>query len=670
MEMGFSNAELFSVDDVVQRSTLEIPEFQRGYAWREDQWKALWEDVSSIVERGTGSHYTGSIMIGAPDQSGVCELIDGQQRMVTIALMLSALGGKAYPITFRQNDVLQACFDYHALGQKHLEAAVSRHNSYYARNISLAWEFFDKQAAPLHEANAAQPYINALRHQLRLFVLTIQPEFDIHVAFETINNRGRPLSTLEKLKNRLIYLASQAPNAAQGKEAAAEIHRCWKEIYHFLGAGRELLGDDDFLLAHATGWFRVERVYDWLGIKLFDEEFSARNPVDIDRIVAYVRSLERAAACWHLLHEADKLPPAVSQRLHNLGRTKSGATRPLLLWALVKISEAYPTLLLHPEESDTWTKPFADLVLESERFGALVIQASKRPAHVGKSDLSRSAHAMVTKEMSLLTPSRKLPEPSNVLDSVSAATRHLRSLVCNVSGTDDSGDEVFIHPEFNWHGYFGREHVLATINDRFTKKDAKGFYGWSFSKLVLMAWEERLRGMAGKPEKRSWEKFQWTDSVEHIYPQTPSAGWKEWIEIKGRGQERSSSIISGSLGNLLLLSQPVNSSLSNHAFHDDGDKVGKRTRFANGSYSELQINRICNKWTVVEIAARGIAMLQHAQKHWDFELVPEGAKEREWLPYLFGPLAERVRTGDFYGGSPVDGRNLRPLIEQFNEMHK
>lgn len=73
---------------------------------------------------------------------------------------------------------------------------------------------------------------------------------------------------------------------------------------------------------------------------------------------------------------------------------------------------------------------------------------------------------------------------------------------------------------------------------------------------------------------------------------------------------------------------------------------------------------------MVEIAARGIAMLQHAQKHWDFELVPEGAKEREWLPYLFGPLAERVRTGDFYGGSPVDGRNLRPLIEQFNEMHK
>lgn len=664
--MSFSNADLLSISDITSRCTLEIPEFQRGYSWQKEHWEALWDDVESIVSRGSAEHYTGALMLGASDANGVSELIDGQQRMVTIALMISALGGTAYPIRFRNNPVLQDCFDFHALAQRQLEATVSQHSSYYARNIASAWEFFNDRAAPLRQAKAAQPYLDALMHRLRIFVLTIGAQFDVHVAFETINNRGRPLSTLEKLKNRLIYLASQDHDPVRGKHAASEVHRCWKGIYQSLGAGRQLLQDDAFLSAHSTGWFRVERVYDWLNVQLFDKEFSTRQAVDSDNIVAYVRSLEQAAACWHLLHAPEKLPATVADRIHRLNQAAEGATPPLLLWALVRIAREFPAFLQYPDKDTGWAAAFSALVSEAERFGVLVLQAADRPAHTGKSDLNRSAFAVANNDPSVLTRQASLAPAANAVGAVEIATQHLHSLINNVQDYDDDNEEILTYPQFDWQGYFSAEGVLAAVNDRFAKKGGTGFYGWSFGKLVVMAWEERLRGTRGKQDKKPWERYHWTDSVEHIYPQTPNEHWQQAIITKGRNSDRAAEAIAGSLGNLLLLSGPLNAANSNHAYQTVGDTLGKRSRYASGSYSEIQISTLCERWTVVEIAARGIAMLQNAQQRWGFELLPADAKEVEWLPYLFGPFAERVMKGHFSrNGKAVDGRNLRSLVERF-----
>jgi len=170
---------------------------------------------------------------------------------------------------------------------------------------------------------------------------------------------------------------------------------------------------------------------------------------------------------------------------------------------------------------------------------------------------------------------------------------------------------------------------------------------WSFGKLVMMAWEECLRGSRGKQEKKPWERFHWTDSVEHIYPQTPNEHWQQAIITKGRNNDRASAAIAGSLGNLLL-SGPLNAVNSNHAYQAVGNTQGKRSRYASGSYSEIHVSTLCERWTVVEIAARGIAMLQNAQHRWGFELLPADAKEVDWLSYLFGlPVWPVLRSRDF-----------------------
>ena len=98
-------------------------------------------------------------------------------------------------------------------------------------------------------------------------------DFNIFVAFETINNRGRQLSNLEKLKNRLIYLttlyhdASRVPLQTAITPIRKHINDGWAEIYRQMGRNVNLsstgkvavLDDDEFLKTHWILYFQYSR---------------------------------------------------------------------------------------------------------------------------------------------------------------------------------------------------------------------------------------------------------------------------------------------------------------------------------------------------------------------------------------------------------------------------
>ena len=92
----------------------------------------------------------------------------------------------------------------------------------------------------------------------------IEDDFDVFVAFETMNNRGKKLSNLELLKNRLIYLTTlydEKELSADGQEIIRnQINDAWKDIYYNLGRNKKNpLPDDDFLVAHWIMYFQYSR---------------------------------------------------------------------------------------------------------------------------------------------------------------------------------------------------------------------------------------------------------------------------------------------------------------------------------------------------------------------------------------------------------------------------
>ena len=89
----------------------------------------------------------------------------------------------------------------------------------------------------------------------------IDNDFNVFIAFETMNNRGKKLSYLELLKNRLIYLSTLFNVPEDNKNALRkEINETWKTIYGNLGNNKlKPLNDDEFLQSHWMIYFGYTR---------------------------------------------------------------------------------------------------------------------------------------------------------------------------------------------------------------------------------------------------------------------------------------------------------------------------------------------------------------------------------------------------------------------------
>lgn len=76
----------------------QVPIFQRRYSWKKENCKQLWDDVLRVGENeDIPTHFLGSIVSMQNDINHTSEitqlvLIDGQQRLTTLSLLLSALG--------------------------------------------------------------------------------------------------------------------------------------------------------------------------------------------------------------------------------------------------------------------------------------------------------------------------------------------------------------------------------------------------------------------------------------------------------------------------------------------------------------------------------------------------------------------------------------------------
>ena len=67
-----------------------VPPYQRDYAWSEEEWEDLWNDVPHLRRQPDDRHYTGALVVqGRSDREFT--IIDGQQRLATISILY--LGG-------------------------------------------------------------------------------------------------------------------------------------------------------------------------------------------------------------------------------------------------------------------------------------------------------------------------------------------------------------------------------------------------------------------------------------------------------------------------------------------------------------------------------------------------------------------------------------------------
>ena len=90
-EPSSSTSAIVTSDDVTVTGALTIPEYQRPYCWQDKQLDGLLQDIESHTQRNAElPYYLGSLILYKED--GKLNIIDGQQRITTLALLWSSRG--------------------------------------------------------------------------------------------------------------------------------------------------------------------------------------------------------------------------------------------------------------------------------------------------------------------------------------------------------------------------------------------------------------------------------------------------------------------------------------------------------------------------------------------------------------------------------------------------
>ena len=97
--MAKLNIDQKNIKDLFEdkKSDFLIPDYQRPYAWEEDECRTLWDDIFEFAFPNNNvddfnseeEYYLGPIVTFRNDD-GKKEIIDGQQRLTTLLLLLRA----------------------------------------------------------------------------------------------------------------------------------------------------------------------------------------------------------------------------------------------------------------------------------------------------------------------------------------------------------------------------------------------------------------------------------------------------------------------------------------------------------------------------------------------------------------------------------------------------
>jgi uncharacterized protein with ParB-like and HNH nuclease domain len=219
-----------------------VPEYQRQYAWGEEQWQEFWTDIQSI-EDGQ-SHFLGSVVFVERDTNfdeiNEFEIVDGQQRLTTISILLCAI--REY---YEQRDNIDGA---ESINNKYLWDQNEDFNdeqklvlnsldqSQYRRlllgnspreeesKIRQAIEFFADKITNLSEEEIDE-IRKKLLNSVTIVTIDCPNQESAFRLFETLNDRGLELSEVDLMKN---YLYKKVETNPELNEEA--IKQDWEDI--------------------------------------------------------------------------------------------------------------------------------------------------------------------------------------------------------------------------------------------------------------------------------------------------------------------------------------------------------------------------------------------------------------------------------------------------------
>ncbi|MGB5797204.1 MAG: DUF262 domain-containing protein [Mycolicibacter algericus] len=559
----------------------EVPKYQREYAWTKQQWDELFDDLLEEEDASSG-HFLGTIICinrtADATKENVLELVDGQQRMTTLSILMAAI----FRFLTDHSDQLDAdgSVDLHMLGRQlvlkdgnRLRVRPQIQNSNYddyvnvlkaaglvdkaptvkflgVRRIMKCYNHFstliEQHAGPKFSVG---PVLDLLKRVKRAILVKLEVESasDAFTLFESLNNRGIPLTPIDIIKNSLLAAADKKRLKGLTTD---HVFDQWNELLSDLG--------DDYKVQE-----RFFRHY----YNAFKDELPPVPKAPIATRSNLIRIYEKIIAvdlqerlddillCGGVYRrivgnlDADEATTSFDEALADLTRVQGAPSEALLLYLMIYQDDLCLTEPLLTEVAETLTSFF----VRRNLTGVPPTNALQR--------LFMSIIAEVAN--------------MNGNQIVETVRKRLRS----VSSSDAAFFTKLTSPLYNENADVARYILIALARADMTTE--------TFTDL----WE------------REGKHYKWT--IEHILPQGPGLP-KEWLTMLG-GANAAAAIQQQHvhrLGNLTITG--YNSTLGNRSFHSKKirkDSKGRFVGFKNGLPLNADVVDAAH-WTADEIDSR------------------------------------------------------------------
>lgn len=211
-----------------------IPLFQRDYVWSKPDWENLWDDIIELRElKQQQPHFMGAIVFAAeqsvPNKMPTYQVIDGQQRLITLSILLCAIRDVARENGFSNlTGDIDSNYLMHSYkeGEEHYRVyprwrdrdqyiAAVGHKIVPGETIRTALEYFSSQIKSSFQAedeNDLRVLFNILCNRLQFVQVNLSPEENQFQIFRSLNSTGVDLAESDLIRN---YMFMKVPSHEQ-----------------------------------------------------------------------------------------------------------------------------------------------------------------------------------------------------------------------------------------------------------------------------------------------------------------------------------------------------------------------------------------------------------------------------------------------------------------------
>ena len=570
--------------DIESGVVYAIPRYQREYTWSRAQWDALFDDLLE----NEPNYFLGSIICINQSQDALSvqslELVDGQQRMTTLSLFLAAIyqSFRVLPnlgmeqqielynlkhklVLKRKSDQPRLIpqvqnynqQDYFAvLGKAGILDDVEQVQHAGNRRVLKAYRHFlwriEQYLQELSEPVAGLQALLDKVNTATLVKIEVAGHSDAYTLFESLNNRGVPLTAIDLIKNKLLAVLEAKDSGGIDKH-----YNRWKKVI-------DALGDD----------YAVQE-------RFFRQYYNAFKP-DLKDIVS--------------------VPVATKSNLMQVYEKLIAHDAESFLQAMIRLSAHYAQIVGYravPEQPK-----LSGLLLSLDRIqGAaaylllMVLFERKDTLELEQEHLEQVVHFLIAffvrRNTTDLPPTRDLTRIfMDVAEKVlalkgQAVVSHIQQRLTGESASDEQFEKSLKGPVY---------------------EDNK-----AVCRFVLCALEESRMTLETRVDLWALKGKQYVWTIEHIFPQGENIP-DTWVQMIANGDaalaEQHRQTYAHCLGNLTI--SGYNSALGNKSFAEKQsrlDSQGRKVGYNNGLHlNQALVNE--TSWTVDKLKARTDLLVQ------------------------------------------------------------